>query len=273
MVFQNARGMPKEIIGDKMTIHEFGKENNRTVVLIHPAIVMWDYFEYVIPILQKHFHLIVPAIPGYDEYRQGDFSSVEEIAAELEGWLTDNGKTNIACIFGCSMGGSIVLRLLANNRIKAENAVIDAGITPYRLPWIVTRFIAIKDFLLISIGKIGGIRLLEKVFEADEYSKEDHQYMARVLKMISYKTIWRTFESCNNYSMPKRIDTDCGNIEYWFTEKERKERKKDIEFVKTYLPKTHFKVFDEIGHAGLALKKPEDFTNEIIRICERSSEK
>ena len=255
-----------------MTIHEFGKEQNKTVILIHPAIVMWDYFEYVLPILQKHFHLIVPAIPGYDEDSNNDFSSVEQITAELEMWLTDKRIKNVACVYGCSMGGSIALRILANNRIMTENAVIDGGITPYRLPWIVTRFIAIKDFLLISIGKIGGIRLLEKVFAADEYSKEDHQYMAKVLKMISYKTIWRTFESCNNYSMPKRIDTDCRNIEYWFSEKERKERKKDIDYVKTYLPETQFKVFDEIGHAGLALKKPEVFADEIIRVCERSSE-
>ena len=114
---------------------------------------------------------------------------------------------------------------------------------------------------------------MEKVFAADEYSKEDHQYIAKVLKMISYKTIWRTFESCNNYAMPKKIDTDCGNIEYWFAEKERKERKKDIDYVKTYIPKTSFKVFDEIGHAGLAVKKPEVFASEITRICERSSEK
>ena len=203
-----------------MTIHEFGKEHSKTVILIHPACVMWDYFEYVIPILQKRFHLIVPAIPGYDEDSKGDFSSVEKITAELERWLADKGIKNITCVYGCSMGGSIVIRMLANNHTKIENAVIDGGITPYRLPWILTRFIAIKDFLLISIGKIGGIRLLEKVFAADEYSKEDHQYMAKVLKMISYKTIWRTFDSCNNYAMLRSIPKYEGHLQYWYGDKQ-----------------------------------------------------
>lgn len=175
MVFQDARRLQKEVMS-KMTIHEFGKEHSKTVILIHPACVMWDYFEYVIPILQKRFHLIVPAIPGYDEDSKGDFSGVEQITAELEMWLTNKGIKSITCVYGCSMGGSIVIRMLANNHIKMENAVIDGGITPYRIPWIFTRFIAIKDFLQISIGKIGGIRLLEKVFAADEYSKEDRQY-------------------------------------------------------------------------------------------------
>ena len=28
-----------------MTIHEFGEENRQVIVLIHPSMVMWDYFE------------------------------------------------------------------------------------------------------------------------------------------------------------------------------------------------------------------------------------
>ncbi len=27
-----------------MTIHEFGKENDKIMVLLHPAVVMWDFF-------------------------------------------------------------------------------------------------------------------------------------------------------------------------------------------------------------------------------------
>ena len=41
-----------------MTIHEFGKDNKQIVVLIHPSAVMWDYFEYVIPLLEDRYHLI-----------------------------------------------------------------------------------------------------------------------------------------------------------------------------------------------------------------------
>ena len=34
-----------------MTIHEFGKEHQTAVVLIHPSVVMWDSFECVVPLL------------------------------------------------------------------------------------------------------------------------------------------------------------------------------------------------------------------------------
>ena len=72
-----------------MNIHEFGKENKETILLIHPSVVKWDYFENVIPLLQRNYHLLVPALPGYDFENNSDFTSVEQIAAELNVWLKE----------------------------------------------------------------------------------------------------------------------------------------------------------------------------------------
>ena len=66
-----------------MTIHEFGQSRDEVVVLVHPSVVMWDYFEYVIPLMQEHYHLIVPALSGYDTESSSDFTSVEQISEEL----------------------------------------------------------------------------------------------------------------------------------------------------------------------------------------------
>ena len=252
-----------------MTIHEFGKKNKQVVVLIHPSIVMWDYFEYVIPLLEKKYHVIVPAIPGYDPDEKGDFSSVEEIAKGIERWLIINGYKDVACVYGCSMGGSIVIRMLANNRVNIGSAVIDGGITPYPYPWIITRFIALKDFILIYTGKIGGAKLLEKAFSTDELSEDDVQYAAKVLKMISAKTIWRTFDSCNNYSMPYEIHAECRNIEYWVAEKEVKDRRPDVAYVRKVFPHTVFRKIKNVGHGGLAPFNPEKFVRGINKIIEK----
>jgi hypothetical protein len=40
-----------------MTIHEYGADKEKVIVLIHPSAVMWDYFEYVIPELQEKYYL------------------------------------------------------------------------------------------------------------------------------------------------------------------------------------------------------------------------
>ena len=251
-----------------MTIHEFGKENEKAIVLIHPSIVMWDYFEYVIPLMEDQYHLIIPALPGYDPDVKSDFTSVEEISSELEKWLVGNGLDHMECLYGCSMGGSIVIRMLANNNVRIKNAVIDGGITPYQLPWIVTRLIAAKDFLLICLGKLGGAKLLEKAFSTDELSKEDVEYAAKVLKMISAKTIWNTFESCNNYSMPEDIHSECMHIEYWVADKEVKDRKSDIAYTKRVFPHVSIREIANVGHGGLAPFNPERFARYIKDTCD-----
>lgn len=143
-----------------MAIHEFGQVHDEVVVLVHPSVVMLDYFEYIIPLMQEYYHLIVPALPGYDTESGSDFTSVEQIAEELADWLITHDHREIACIYGCSMGGAVVARFLADRKVKVRSAVIDGGITPYQLPWIVTRLIAIKDFLLSCEPLTGGLQLL-----------------------------------------------------------------------------------------------------------------
>lgn len=243
-----------------VNIHEFGMENTKTVLLIHPSVVKWDYFEYVIPLLEKDYHLVVPALPGYDFESDSDFTSVEQIAYELNVWLQEQGITEVYAVYGCSMGGSIALMVTLGQMMPIKHCVMDGGITPYQLPWILTRFIALKDYLMMMIGRVGDIKLLEKAFATDDYSKEDLQYVADVLNHCSRKTLWRTFDSCNNYKIPSPVPEIKTEIHYWYADSEEKERKLDIEYMKRFFPKTIFHMLPKLGHAGLVLLKPELFS-------------
>lgn len=144
--------------------------------------------------------------------------------------------TKVDEIYGCSMGGSIVLRLLANQNVKIENAFID-----------------------------GGIDLLEKAFATDEYSKEDLEYVVEVFDFVSNRTLWNTFDSCNNYKMPRNISDISTKIEYWYAENEKNERKKDFDFMKKNFPATEFIEMQNLGHAGMALFRPKEMAERIKR--------
>lgn len=187
-----------------MKIYEYGKENPEKVLLIHPSLVTWDYFEYVIPLLEEHYHLLIPALPGYDLENDSEFSSVEKIAAELADDLQQRGIRELKAIYGCSMGGSIVLRMAADGRLNAAHYIMDGGITPYQLPWILTRFIALRDFGMMALGKLGGEKLIVKAFSSTEFSEDDLKYVANIFRHCTYKTLWNTFDSTNNYKMSKQ---------------------------------------------------------------------
>ena len=137
-----------------MTIHEFGEENKELLVLFHPLGVRWDVFNYVTPILKKDYHLVIPAMPGFDpDAPKTDFTSVEQIADEMAVWLIDHGFGRIKCLYGCSMGGGIVARMLAVGKVDADCAVMDGGMTSYPFWKPLTYLVGVRDFVMMEIGR------------------------------------------------------------------------------------------------------------------------
>ena len=119
---------------------------------------------------------------------------------------------------------------------------------------------------MMMIGRAGGVALLEKAFATDDYSKEDLQYVADVLRHCSSKTIWRTFDSCNNYKVPEPVPKVDTKLHYWYAKNEEKERKQDINYIKSKFPQTEFEILPDLGHGGLVLLKPELFVEMIDRL-------
>lgn len=250
-----------------MTIHEFGKENKDVILLLHPLGVWWDVFEYVIPELSEQFRLIIPAIPGMDpDVPLRDFSSIECIAGEIEDWLRANGHNHVRCLYGCSLGGALVLRMLADGIITADNAVIDGGITPYQLPKPLTYLIGIKDFLMAMAGKHMSPKALSGVFDPEKYTEEDIAYIKKVLGSMSIRTIWRGFYSTNNYSMPKHTAGTETYIEYWYGEDEKTARKWDMEYVGKMFPGAVFRENEGQDHAEFFTLHPDEFCRRIKEV-------
>nr|MCR5234265.1 alpha/beta hydrolase [Lachnospiraceae bacterium] len=86
---------------------------------------------YVIPLLEKDFHLIIPALPGYDPDQKEDFTSIEEIAAAIERWFKEKEIPEVECVYGCSMGGAVAAKLLANNYEMPKRVVTDCPFIEY----------------------------------------------------------------------------------------------------------------------------------------------
>ena len=252
-----------------MNIHEFGKDNEKIIVLLHPLGVWWDVFSETIDLLENEYHLIVPAIPGHDpDDQKSEFSSIEDIVSELTNYLVINSYDHVTCLYGCSMGGALVIRILAEGRIHSDFAVIDGGITPYQLPKLFTYLIGIRDYCMAQMGKHLSLKMLKSVFDPNKYSNEDLKYIKKVLSSMSNATIWNSFYSTNNYSMPMQIRKTDSLIQYWYGEKEKKARKWDITYVKKVFPETEFIEFPDLDHAEYFTLHPEEFCDRLKKLIE-----
>ncbi|MDR1795609.1 MAG: alpha/beta hydrolase [Erysipelotrichaceae bacterium] len=252
-----------------MNFHEYGQQNKKIVVILHGSCMAYDMYEESIEILKHSFHVIIPALPGYDLDTSEDFTSVEEVVLKLTDWLLSHSFNSIACLYGLSMGGSMVLRILAESRLKVETAVVDGGITPYDYPRILTRLIALRDYLTVQLGRFNK-RLLEFAFPVEKYSQQGLDYMFQVMQHMSSRTIWRSFDSCNNYSMPQPIPAVSAKCEYWYGEKEKKARKLDIAYVKKNFPNFVFREIPDMEHAEYGLMHPQSFADDLTKLIKQS---
>ena len=82
-----------------MRIIEYGRENPESIVLIHPSLVTWDYFELVVPLLEKQYHLLIPA--GVNWY---------EAHSRIE--MIPDGETSVTILTTPMEGGETVGRVL-----------------------------------------------------------------------------------------------------------------------------------------------------------------
>ena len=79
-------------------------------------------------------------------------------------------------IYGCSLGGACLTRFLALGKIPVERAVIDAGITPYRMPLILRRLACLRDnlgFRLIAKSR----KVLETVYPPEMCIRDSNRWV------------------------------------------------------------------------------------------------
>ena len=70
------------------------------------------------------------------------------------------------------------------------------------------------------------------------------------------KTIWRSFYSCNNYSMPKSAPSINCRIAYWYGSAEKRPRKWDIAYIRKMFPYAQIIENAEMNHAEFLQRDP-----------------
>ena len=185
---------------------------------------------------------------------------------QLEDELRDRGLRDVFCLYGLSMGGALALRMLANGRVHFQYAVIDGGITPYELPWLVTRLILLKDVAMTLLGR-SSRRLLAMAFPPGRYAPEMADGMFRLLRHMPVRGIWRAYDSTDNYTMPTPFPALDTHIAYWYGSEEKRERKLDIQYMARHIPDVQFEEIPGVAHAELICTHPEEFADYFARLA------
>lgn len=251
-----------------INMYEYGTENLDTILLIHGDMMTWEWMLPVVELLQDDFHVIVPALPGYDFRRPGDFTGIAKICRQIERWMVEADLQDINLIYGMSAGGSVAARLVADGVIHADRVILDGALMPRRQGWLGRYLSAKKPCWKIRMARASRF-LLERMYPADRYDEDDVDEMQLFLHEISNRTYFRTYLSCDTYKMPEKVRTPMGcQIQYWYGQQEEHKRKRDIRYVKETFTHVRFRQIPGMGHGQYAIVRPEEFAADLWKICE-----
>ncbi len=189
-----------------MQILEHGQEQKRTLLFFPcTAEAVWVFTE-TIALLSQRWHVFQVVFDGHQPEYPGDFTSVEQTVDEVTEDLKKRGVTQLDAAYACSLGGACLTRLLALNKIPVRRAIIDGGITPYPLPYLLRRLILACEVLSFMIAA-NSRYILGAAFPPERFTLSGHdpvkEYdaMGAYLKTYSDRTIRNVFWSGNNYAL------------------------------------------------------------------------
>ena len=109
-----------------MVFEEYGKENSRTVLLLHGGgLGPWSCAD-AARNLGEHFRVIVPALDGHGG-ADAPFCGITENASRLIEYIDSELGGKVALISGLSLGGQILCEMLARRPDICEVAIVESA--------------------------------------------------------------------------------------------------------------------------------------------------
>ena len=108
-----------------MIMHEFGKNNKDTILLLHGACCSYKMWTPQITELQKEYHLFVPSMSGH-EPSDIDFISSRDEAEIITVWFRNRNISSITIICGVSLGAHVAAEMIQKHPKFVKYAMLES---------------------------------------------------------------------------------------------------------------------------------------------------
>ena len=110
-----------------MTMVEFGKQNQDTILLLHGGGLSWWNYREVAKLLEEDYHVILPVLDGHAD-SNATFTTIEDNAARLISYVDTHFGGQITVLGGLSLGGQVALEMLSQRPDICRYALIESAL-------------------------------------------------------------------------------------------------------------------------------------------------
>ncbi|MBR2401210.1 MAG: alpha/beta hydrolase [Lachnospiraceae bacterium] len=110
-----------------MKVIEYGKENEKVVILLHGGGLSWWSYKEVAECLKDDYHVVLPILDGHAD-SDGDFTSIEANASEIISYIDEKFGGSVTMIGGLSLGAQISVEILAQRADICQTALLESAL-------------------------------------------------------------------------------------------------------------------------------------------------
>ena len=249
-----------------MRFQAFGSDRRETIVLLHGGgLGWWNYCDEA-RLLQSDYHVILPILDGHAGSDR-PFTTIEDNATELIEFIDDQLGGSALLIGGLSLGGQVLLEMLARRGDLCRFALIEsAAVVPSRL----TRALVGPAFGL-SYGLIKNRRFAKLQFQSLHIREALFEDYYRDTRAIAKSDMIAFMKASVSYSLKESIRGCRAQTHIFFGERENREILRSAKTIHEALPDSGITALAGLYHGEFSLNRAEDYVKAIRSILNGQS--
>ena len=262
---EDGKACIKSLMWCDMNYKEFGRDNTRTIMLLHGGGLSWWNYREEAEALKNEYHVIIPILDGHagsDKH----FTTIENNASDIIDFIQDHLGGQIFLIGGLSLGGQILLEMLSQQGDICKHAVIESAMAvPSKLTSALMRPALGCSYPLIrqkwfSMLQFRQLRIKPELF--DDYCRDT--CMIQKNDMIAF------LKANASYSLKESFRRCTADVHIYFGEKDDQGIKKSARIIHEALSFSSITELPEMYHGDFSINHSHDYISAVRAIADES---
>ena len=244
-----------------MRIREFGSTQQETILLLHGGGLSWWNYREEAEMLQSDYHIVLPILDGHAGSDR-HFTSIEDNAAEIIGFIDEHYKGHVLLIGGLSLGAQILLEMLSQRSDVCRYALVEsASVIPSGLTNALIGPAFGSSYGLIKNRRFAKLQF--KSLHMDEALFEDYY---RDTCQIEKADMIAFLKANTAYSLKASIADTTAQVHVLAGGKENKTILKSVKVMKKHIPECNEHILTGLCHGEFSINCPDRYVDYLKRV-------
>ena len=241
-----------------MTFDIYGNKENPCLLLLPGLGVSREIFLPLIELMRVKFHVIVAGIDGFLLGKESQFTSVNDQAAQVIGYVKEHLDGHLDVAYGLSLGGKILSRIMERNEIVIDHAIMDAAPLLPLPKWLVDPLRYYQSANVWTCYHWTGF--WRWVFHSHYF----YVLLDECRKVWPYGKGKAVRDGYKDVYTNKLESIHGADIHFWYGTKEAFVAKPQVDHLLKLCPEAHIEVFPKMNHGQLLVDHPDEIARRIF---------